>query len=89
MKRKKLTGLLIVEVCLLVILLGVALWLTLGRQTIQVPEAETTAAAESTTAPATTEAPTTVPTTEAPTTEAPTEAPTEPPTEETTEPEGG
>ena len=87
MKRKKLTGLLIVEVCLLVILLGVALWLTLGRQTMQAPEAETTAAAESTTVPATTEAPTTAPTTEAPTTEAPTEAPTEPPTEETTEPE--
>lgn len=84
MKRKRLTGLLIGEVCLLLILVGAALWLTFGRQTMQAPEAETTAAAATTTAPPTTQAPTTtVPVTEAPATE----APTEPPTEATTEPE--
>ena len=83
MKRKKMTILLIGEICLLVILLGAAIWLTLGRQSMQTPEAETTAAVEITTAPATTETPTTAPATEVPTTE----TPTAPPTEETTEPE--
>ena len=86
MKRKKLNGLLIGEVCLLLVLIGAAVWLHFGRQTLSAPPTETTAA-ETTAAPATTEAPTTAPTTQPPTTEAPTEAPTEPPTEETTQPE--
>ena len=83
MKRKRLTGLLIGEVCLFLILAGVVLWLHFGRAAAAVPEAETTAATEeSTTAPPATKAPTTAAATEAPTTVAPTEAPTtEVPTE--------
>ena len=84
MKRKKFTILLTVEVCLLLALISVVLWLHLGKQALL--QGETTAATEITTVPATTQAPTTAATTQ-PATEAPTEASTEPPTEATTEPE--
>ncbi len=83
MKRKKLTVLLIAEVCLLLIFVGIALWLHFDRAAQSLPDGQTTAAAQ-TTAPQTTAAPaTTVATTatEASTEPATTEATTEPPKE--------
>ena len=82
MKRKNLTWLVILEICLLAGLVAAAVWFTANPDLLRQPEATEPMVTTASTTGATTEA-----TTTAPATEATTEATTVPATEETTVPE--